>query len=311
MQELKELKVVEGILKALIERAKNMTIEQKLAWLHGFVYGDISILVNNTLGLETPRLDTLLAFLTIVTSFANYQKYGTRGAVRVYPYIRIEDDTKSLQKYKWHVFVYVIPEVYHKVIQRNVSILNEYINRLDLLATFTAGLIDSDGTVVISVKKRRGRLYFEPELEIVNTDKDMLTMLQHAWKQYGITLGLHIHSNIGRAKTFTRTKPVWRLRTCSYAMLSELIKYVLPYMYNTKRIARATIARSYIEELIPKDPILIKTASDKLAQHYEHRLRELSMYIIEQLYWRDKILVIKPNGSIEITKRVYPLYGIE
>ena len=180
LQELKELKVVEGILKALIKRAKNMTIEQKLAWLRGFVYGDVSILVNNTLGLETSRLDTLLAFLAIATSFANYRKYGANRAVRVYPYIRIEDDTKSLQKYKWHAFVYVAPEVYHKVTQRDISILDGYANRLNLLSAFTAGLIDSDGTIVISVKKRRGRLYFEPELEIVNTDKDMLAKLQHA-----------------------------------------------------------------------------------------------------------------------------------
>ncbi|RLI01470.1 hypothetical protein DRO31_06405 [Candidatus Bathyarchaeota archaeon] len=257
----------------------------------------------NTLALETSRLDTLLAFLAVAISFADYSKHGLLRAARVYPYVRREGDTKSLQRYKWHAFIYVVPEVYDEVTEVDTIIVDEYADDIDLLAAFTAGLIDSDGTIVMSFKRRRGKMYFETELEIVNANKDLLTRIQQAWADYGIVLGLHVHSKIGKTKRFKRLRPVWRLRTCSQDTISKMLEYILPYMYNIKRIARATLTKRYINGKVTKNTEIFRRVHERLIEYYDHVLKEKSIQLIQKLYWNDEILAIEPNGTIKVTPR--------
>ncbi|NPA99661.1 MAG: hypothetical protein GXO43_09815 [Crenarchaeota archaeon] len=309
LEELPELKALESLLKALVKRARRIGERQRLAWLHGFAFGDASIPKRSTLGLETSRLDTLLAFLAVAISFANYDRYGLRAA-RVYPYIRMVDDTKSLQRYKWHAFIYLEPDTYSAVSVKKPSIIDNYTNSIEILAAFTAGLIDSDGTIVISVKKRRRKLYFEPEVTIVNTDIEALESLRRAWMKYGVTLSIHGHSKRGKARGITRLKDVAMLRTCSQHEIRKLLTRIIPYMFHIKRLARAAITLSYIEGRIPRDPLLIKQAVDKLTNYYDHTLKTMSISIIEKLYWKNIVLAIAPNGSIELIKKRHIVFEI-
>jgi len=304
LEELPELRALTGILRALVRRAQGLSRECLVAWLHGFAYGDASTLLrSNTLALETPRLDTLLAFLAVATRLADYGRHGLRAA-KVYPYIRAASDTKSLQRYKWHAFVRLDPGVYHVVATKEPTIVDSYSSNLETLAAFTAGLIDSDGTIVMSVKRRRKRLYFEPELEIVNTDLALLESLRSAWLRYGISLNLHGHSEAGEAKRLRRLRRVWRLRIGSQRDLRNLLLYIIPFMFNIKRLARAEITKSYIEGEIPRDPALIRAIVAKLDDYYEHTLKKLSIDMIKNLSEKRCILSVMPDGSIKPLQRV-------
>ena len=262
---------------------------------------------HDTIGLETSRLDTLLAYLAIVTDFANYEKYGISTA-KVYPYIRSAKDVKSLQRYKWHAYIYVKPETYFRILLGKWNInaaIDNYSKNIKTLSALTAGLIDSDGAIIISVKSRRGKYYFEPEVEIVNANKELLEKLQKAWLIHGIELKVHKHSKEGITgkATFRRLKPVWRLRATSHHTIHKLLNNILPYMTHIKRIARAAIVKAYIEGKIQRNPQQIKKAHQQLKEYYENMLKTISINLIKKLHQIDKILSIQQDGTIKIIKR--------
>jgi len=304
--ELPGLKALESLLKALARRAQRMSEEQRLAWLHGFAFGDASLSIPNVLGLETSRLDTLLAFLAVAISFANYDRYGLRAA-KVYPYIRAASDVKSLEKHKWYAHIYVCSDVYYYVSSRYPSSMDSYKNSLTMLSAFTAGFIDSDGAIVMSVKKRRRKLYFEPELYIVNSDVGALAKLRSLWLEHGVLMNLHKHSPRGTIRGFTRLRRVWRLRTGLQSEISKILKNIIPYMFNLKRLARAVITKSYVEGAIPRDPKLIMNAIKRLNNYYEQKLKYHSRSLVEKLVQKDLVLAVLPDGSIELTVRTRPL----
>ena len=260
----------------------------------------------NTIGLETSRLDTLLSYLAIIIDFANYERYGMSTA-KVYPYIRRPSDMRSLQRYKWHAYVYVKPEIYFKVLLRRqrIDFIDDYAKDTRILSAFTAGLIDSDGAVIISVKSRRGKYYFEPEVEIVNANKELLEKLQKAWTIHGIELKIHKHSKEGITgkAIFMRLKPVWRLRATSHHTIHKLLRNILPYMIHIKRIARASIVKAYIEGKIGRDPYQIKRTHQQLKQYYENTLKIISVNLVKKLYRINKILSIQQDGTIEVINR--------
>ncbi len=173
-----------SIYSGLLKRVMRWREDEVRAWFHGFIIGDGSYTCKYdypAFGVETTHLGTLLAFSSI-GYYISDKKY-----VRITSYPR--RDPRSFAVWKAHAAIYSRREHYYMCSHSSTGILKEYANDLHLLSAFTAGYIDSDGAIVLSVKRRfrpKPRYYLEPEIIIVDMDKELLESLKDAWVKYGV-----------------------------------------------------------------------------------------------------------------------------
>jgi len=289
--ELEELRIVEGLLKALVRRARNIPMEQRLAWLYGFALGDASVfIVKNEITLTTPRIDTMLAFVVMALEFSR--------VVRAYPGMK-RGGTPT-----WYIHAETSPELVQKICKVKKLDIESYLRNRELLAPLTAGLMDSDGSIALSVKKRkRGgsyKYYFEPDVSITNSNKQLLQILRDAWAKHGILFKIYTPTKSGSVGKggFVRRKDVYRIRIEAQHQIGMYLRQVLPYMQHIERIAKASITLAYIESRIPHKPEIIAKASEVLKQYYEQVLKIKSHNLISKLYNLRKQLKIYKNGTI-------------
>mgnify|MGYP005631133875 CR=1 FL=1 len=249
-------------------------------------------LVKNEITLTTPRIDTMLAFTTIALEFSRI--------VRAYP------GMKRGMVPTWYIHAETTPELIQQMYMAKHTLnITLYLENKELLAPLTAGLMDSDGSIALSVKRRkRGKsykYYFEPEVSITNANKQLLQTIRDAWAKHGIIFKMHTPTKKGTIGKggFMRHKDVYRIRIEAQQQVNMYLKQVLPYMQHIERIAKATITLAYTGLRIPHKPEIIRKANETLKQYYEQTLRSRSLSLITKLYNLRKQLKIYKDGTIE------------
>ncbi len=265
-----------------------------IAYAHGQVLGDVTLLKTRrqwrvTLSTTHPALEKAFTQTFLPLSQNNkIRKYPVRGAAT---------------PYKWILTTTIKPGTARTLAIGSKQAIQLYANNKQLLAALTAGLIDTDGTITLHIARRKRLEYrprFEPEVAIINTDKELLEELRKAWLRYGIKLNIRIDKRPEKSKLKERKQQLisWRLNTAAYPTIQRLLQATLPYMKHWEKIAKAKITLAYIQGKIPQNPQSIQQIRDKLEQTIKQQVQE---YIkqAQQAYQNKKAYIITPNKTIE------------
>ena len=141
---------------------------------------------------------------------------------------------------------------------RSVAILTR--NRT-LLAAFTAGIFDCEGSATIYTNKRHPR--GTVEISIANADVELLRLLQTRLRQQDIDGGISLsagpkESVIGK-RTVKSRKTTYRLRFSGWSSATNFAKFILPWVKSRSKATRLKrIARRRGEwgrwDLNPRSP---------------------------------------------------------
>jgi len=289
------LNFIESVLKNLHKVTSSWENEVIRAWFHGFVAGDGSYTCSHTgrrdIHVETTHLGTLLCFTAIGIRLAD------TGYVRIYAYPR--GNPKSFTT--WKLRAYIQSHKEHELLcKKDIhEIFEDFSKRPDLLAAYTAGLMDSDGTVVLSVKKRfrpKPRFYLEPEVIIVNKDKKLLDLLYSRW------IELNIHGNVQH-----HPGNLFRYRISAKSEICKFLVHVSKYMVNIERIGKATLLKAILQEKIHYDPVMIKTIV-KRHLSYISRLKVIARQLAIEMYNQGISLIVTENEIKTVPRGEVYLY---
>ncbi len=273
---------------------EHQVFSTQTAYAHGQTLGDATIIKTRrqwrvTLSTTHPALEKAFtqAFLPLSIDH-KIRKYPVQGAAT---------------PYKWILWTTIKPEIAKTLTIKSKQAIQLYEDNKQLLAALTAGLIDTDGTIILHIARRKRLGYkprFEPEVAIINTDKELLEALRKAWLRYGIKLNIRIDKRPEKSKLKERKQQLtsWRLNTAAFPTIQRLLQTTLPYMKHWEKIAKAKITLAYIQGKIPQNPQLIQQIRDKLEQAIKQQVQE---YIkqAQQAYQNKKTYIITPNGIIE------------
>ena len=281
------LQMIEEILMNQIRNIRHWDIHEKLSWAYGFTYGDASMYRLSydfrRIDVETSHIGTLIAFLSIFT-------YLAEEPIIVRTYIR----RNSFSPYKIRAYAYTGYTIYDILRQKNIVNVLEYIkeNR-HLFKFFVAGLIDSDGSIQPLIKKRgkgKIRLYFEPEVSIVNKDLNLLdTVNRLLWSYY------QIRNNLVSA----HTAGCYRIRINSREDIKKLLDIIKDKILNIERRKKAILTLQYLKPLTQEMAVQLKKKIDTL----NNEIKIINAYLrilIEKFTMEHKFLYVYRDGFIEI-----------
>ena len=266
----------------------------QIAYAHGQILGDVTLVKAGrqwrvSLSTTHPALEKAFtqAFLPLSIDY-KIRRYPVQGGAT---------------PYKWILWATIKPEIAEPLAIKSRQAIQLYADNKQLLAALTAGLIDTDGTIILHIARRKRLKYkprFEPEVAIINTDKALLEELRKAWLKYGIKLNIRIDKRPEKSKLKERKqqRTSWRLNTAAFPTMQQLLQIILPYMKHWEKIAKTKLTLAYIQGKIPQNPQLIQQIRDKLEQTIKQQVQE---YIkqAQQAYQNKKTYIITPNKIIE------------
>ena len=289
---LKMIKSIEGILKGIENIVSKWDINVQRAWLHGFIVGDVSYTCLYTwrtdIAVETTHIGTLLSFSAVAYRFSHL------GYVRVYSYPRRDQRSYTVWKLRAHIH----SRKEHDLLcsKTPYEILDLFSKDINTLSAYTAGFMDSDGTIVLSVKKRyrpKPHYYLEPEIIIVDKDRYLLELLKEKWTRQGI------HGNVQK-----HPGNLYRYRISAKGEIFRFLNYIVKYMLNIERLGKAYLLMAVLEEKIkikPKDlKIAVKRYNDLLA-----KMKNQANQLAKEMYKQNKSLVISKEGIFSVKRVSY------
>lgn len=113
-------------------------------------------------------------------------------------------------------------------------------NNLELLAAYTAGFSDSDGSWESKT------LYGFFEFRIINSNKELLEYLQKLWNKYNINFRITIHIRKGKGKKRIYKKDIWLLAVSRKEELLKIIEIIGKYVRHLE-LGKVMIIRKYLE----------------------------------------------------------------
>ncbi len=280
------LQMIEEILMKQIRNIRHWDIHEQLSWAYGFTYGDASMYRLShdlrRIDVETSHIGTLIAFLSVFT-------YLAEEPIIIRTYIR----RNSFSPYKIRAYTYIGYAIYEILKQKNIVNVLEYIKgNKHLFKFFVAGLIDSDGSIQPLIKKRgktKTRLYFEPEVTIVNKDLNLLdTVNTLLWRYY------QVRNNLVSA----HTAGCYRIRINSKEDIKNLLDMIKDKILNIERRKKAELTLQYLKPLT-QVAIQLKKQIDVL----NNEIKTMNMYLrilIERLTMEHMFLYLYRDGFIEI-----------
>ncbi len=276
---IKVIRNIEGILRAIDKIVSRWTSNVRRAWFHGFVVGDGSYTClykqRTDIGVETTHLGTLLSFSVVAYRLSH------NGYVRVYSYPK--RDRKSYSTWKFRA--YICSQEEHDLLcsKSPYEILELFSETLDELAAYTAGFIDSDGTIVLSVKKRyrpKPHYYLEPEIIIVNKDKHLLELLREKWIEYGIYGNVHKHPD-----------NLYRYSISAKSEITKFLNCIIRYMLNIERLGKAHLLLTILEEKVMIQPLDLRISIKRYNDLLIKMKNEVSQ-LAKEMYKKNKSLII-------------------
>ena len=273
---------------------EHQVFSTQTAYAHGQTLGDATLIKARrqwrvTLSTTHPALEKAFAQAFLPLSLD--------GKIRKYPV------QGGATPYKWILWTTIKPETAKTLAIKGKQAIQLYANNKQLLAALTAGLIDTDGTIALSIVKRKRLKYkprFEPKVAIYSSDKEMLEALRLSWNKYGIILRLRKGRSPQLKRPWKGKLVVYELATYSYPMIIRFLTTILPYMKHWEKIIKAKITIHHIIRNIkqPWNPHPIEQIRSKLEQWIKQQVQE---YIkqAQQAYQNKKAYIITPNGVIE------------
>jgi len=280
---MNEITTLHTMIKSIIKKTSNMKQYEILPQFYGMILGDGSYTCTysrGSLGIETSHIGTLLAFITPTLVLGS--------TIMLYTFPR--RDNISFSRWKIRCYTYIRDVKQNICSKSKLEIAEQFSHSDKQWFSFNAGLMDSDGAIVISVKRRnrpKPRLYLEPEIIIMDQDRTFLEYICEIWKKYSIYGHVNRHPD-----------NVYRFRITSKSQILKFLKYVTPYMFNIERIGKASLLIPYLET--NKDLNLLKNR----LQIYYNVMDELRVYTqkLSQVLYKTnkKLLIYKEDGEVII-----------
>jgi hypothetical protein len=166
------------MIKSLLNRSMGSKQYRVKPYFYGLIIGDGSYTCkyhDNVIGIKTSRIGTLLAFIVSALNL--------NIPINLYTFPR--HDNISFSKWKIRCYVKIHDIKQDLCSKTKLDIAKMFSSSPEQWFSFNAGLMDSDGAVVISIKKRnrpKPRLYLEPEIIIMDQDKIFLEYIRNTWE---------------------------------------------------------------------------------------------------------------------------------
>ncbi len=272
-------------LRELLKRVIKWNPLEVHAWAFGFSLGDASIdrayLQTKRIDVETSRLGTLICFLTIFLLLAT-------PPIKIRFYVRKD----SRAKYKMRAYAKVSRELLELLASREFDKFNVFEEDY-MFRSFLAGIIDSDGSIQPYVKKRgkkKQRLYFEPEVCIINSNTKLLEEIQkQLFSKYSI------RGNV----VYAYTPGVYRLRINSLESVYNFLKLTDNHLLNIERLPKAKVIQLYYKNKITIEE-LIKI--NKRLKDQNYKIHKILQSFILTMNKNKLVLVVDENGKIDINQ---------
>lgn len=149
------------------------------AYLTGLKLGDLytSQISKYTLGVNTGTTHT--SFLNLLQLV--FKKYGP---IWIYP-------IKNKKQYSWNIHMYLDLKSFNFLLNKNIK-LNSFSK--ESFFHFLAGLIDSDGSIII----RKAGKYFQYIIRIFNQDTNLLNIIKNQLNLLGFKTNFYINNKKGK-----------------------------------------------------------------------------------------------------------------
>ncbi len=263
-----------SMIESLVKRTINKKQYETIPHFYGLILGDGSYTCKyskSRLSIETSHIGTLLAFIVSALNL--------NTPIILYTFPR--KDNLSFSKWKIRCDVHINHVKQNLCSKTKLEIAKLFSSPPPQWFSFNAGLMDSDGAIIISIKKRnrpRPRLYLEPEIIIMDQDKTFLDYVCSVWKKCGIHGYVHRHPD-----------NVYRFRITSKPQILRFLEYVTPYMYNIERLGKASLLIPYLKEY--RDLTLLKSRV-KMYNNVMNKLQIYTRRLSQQLYEANRKLLI-------------------
>ena len=264
-----------------------------IPYLHGLTMGDVTIFYDNRVKKYRVHIETTHPAMEKIFIYA-FQPYSLDGIIRKYP------TRGGAVPYRWTLYTWIKPQLGKILSNKALEIIDRYAQKIEDVSAFISGLIDSDGSIIISIKRRK-RLNYKPiveyEVGIFNSNKELLMKLMKAMQMFNVILKIRKNCDLTKKTIRKGKRIVWELYTSRTAEIRKLLSLILPYMKNKERIERALLLKSIIEGEIPKDPILIARLRKEINDKILHEVREYTKQA-EECYRNGVKYLIYSNGTI-------------
>jgi len=243
-----------------------------IPYLHGLCVGDVTVQYDRHLHKYRVQLKTTHPAMEKVFIKA-FQPYSIDGIIRKYPV------KGGATPYEWTLYTWIPQWLGEVLSNRDSHVVKVYEKSLDELIAFISGLMDSDGSIIISIKRRR-RLNYTPlveyEISIYSSNRPLLINIKDVLAKYGIKMNLRKNSDVTRKTKRKGHVIVWQLYTSKTSEITKLLSFLLKYMKNEDRIEKALLLKRMIKGEIPKDPTLISKLRNKINSKI---MKEVNKYI--------------------------------
>ena len=282
----------------LSRRFKVSTTE--LAYMHGLVIGDIDVVkLGKYWKVRTTTSHPAMERVFVET----FAKVSVDGLIRKYPKL---SDPKSVTthnvKCHWRLYTYIEKWLGEILIKKSEDVIDDYIDDINTLSAFTAGLMDSDGTIVIGLSKRTGNTRPRIQLKVgfINKNKNLLSKIIEAWRKFSISL--HIELNRNTSVNHFGNSPIWFAVTESKKTIAKLASYILKYMRHYERKQRLMLVLEIIsnpnytyEELFRRRATLNEKVRSEVLNYRREACRALQQ--------QHKVLITKDYSIIVMPKK--------
>jgi len=280
-------------------------VKPPIPYLHGLTLGDVTIFYDSKVKKYRVHIETTHPAMEKVFIYA-FQSYSLDGVIRKYP-------TKGgAVPYRWTLYTWINPQLGKILSNKDLGIVDIYAQKLENIAAFISGLMDSDGSIIISIKRRK-RLNYKPiveyEIGLFNSNKELLIKIMKAMKMFNISLNIRKNCDLTK-KTIRRGKRiVWELYTSRTSEIKKLLPLLLSHMKNSERIERALLLKSITEGKVPKDPTLIAELREKINSKISRKVHEYIKWARECYKNKIKYLIYSDGTIVEQKVKIKDLSG--
>jgi len=242
----------------------------KVAYIHGLLTGDISAWRdrNGIVKVQVCTTHPAMERLFIET----FLPLSSSGNVYKYP-----ESTKMPRPggyesgYEWRLRIHIDRPYRELILMLKKNPKPQYAEGdLELLAAYTAGFSDSDGSWEPKT------LYGSFEFRIINSNKELLEYLQKLWRKYDINFRITIHTRKGKGKRRIYKRDVWLLAVSRKEDLLRITKIVGKYVRHPEKIEKVTIIRKYLERKASLEQTLnnLKELKERIKKEVQESIKQ-------------------------------------
>ena len=277
-------------------------VKPPIPYLHGLIMGDVSIRFEEKIKKYRVLISTTHPSMEKVFIHA-FQPYSLDGVIRKYP---VKGGATS---YKWMLYTWLDEKLGSKLTIRRIEYLKEAYSSFPEFLWFLAGLFDSDGSIAITINRRK-RLKYKPLVEykfcIISTNRDLLEFIQNIiTSKFNIYVGIRKNRLMRKKAISPGKKQTWELAISSSKGLKTILDNLFPLIQHRERKLKAKFLLDILDGKIERNPDIVYKLREQInnmikleTKAYISEAEEAYRRMYKYLIYQDKVIrekVTKPR----------------